>query len=106
MTTTMEDRYYAEDMRAPDPAPATPEKEGTNPMTYEEALAEVNRRGPVHASDPARMAGLCDAALQHVVGAASPQLVWEGAQKQGLTTMQLMKLCRTDPSAVHDLMWL
>lgn len=61
--------------------------------------------GASRADDAAVMAGFCADDLQILVGAASPQLVWEGAQRAGLTTLQLAELCNTDPAAVHELMW-
>ncbi len=75
-------------------------------MTYEQALKEARSRGAVQQSDAALMAGYCDQALQLVVGAASPKLVWEGAQKKQMTTRELIHLAQTDPRAVHELMWL
>lgn len=75
-------------------------------MTYEEALAEARRVGVGRCSDPAAMAAFCDSgALQIAVGAASGQLVWEGAQATGLTFLELGRLCGSDPMAVHNLMW-
>lgn len=75
-------------------------------MTYAEALAECERVGASRCSDAAIMAGFCAASLQILVGAASPKLVWEGAQKSGMTALELSGLCVTDANAVHDLMWL
>lgn len=62
--------------------------------------------GMSHADDAAVMAHFCAHDLQILVGAASPQLVWEGAQKKGLTTSQLNAMCLKRPNAVHDLMWI
>ena len=76
------------------------------PMSYEQALAEAEKRGVSKCGDPALMASLCDGPLQTLVGAVSPRLVWEGAQKKGLTSKELLRLCRTDVIAVSDLMWL
>jgi hypothetical protein len=75
-------------------------------MTYEEALAEAARKGVSHCTDPALMATICRDALPITIGAIAPQLVWEGAQKQGLTTKQLVDLAAKDVFAVSDLMWL
>lgn len=74
-------------------------------MTYEDALAAAKEIGARRAPDPQLMALFCDANLQTLVGAVSPQLVWEGAQKRGLSTKQLAALCATDVMAVSDLMW-
>jgi hypothetical protein len=74
-------------------------------MTYEEALAEATRLGTSRCTDPALMATICRDVLPITVGAIAPQLVWEGAQKQGLTTRQLVALAITDTMAVDDLQW-
>lgn len=50
---------------------------------YAQALVEAKRVGASRCSDAATMATYCESALQIMVGAASPQLVWEGAQKKG-----------------------
>jgi hypothetical protein len=75
-------------------------------MTYQEALAEAARVGTSRCTDPALMATICKNVLPITVGAIAPQLVWEGAQKQGLTTKQLVDLAAKDVFAVSDLMWL
>lgn len=74
-------------------------------LSYEQALAEGRKVGARRADDPALMALFCADTLQHVVGAVSPQLVWEGAQAQGLRTKDLVRLCATDVLAVGALMW-
>lgn len=73
---------------------------------YHAALAAANKAGAANASDTEVMALFCDTVLQQLVGAASPQLVWEGAQTKGMTALELHNLCHTDPNAVHDLMWI
>jgi hypothetical protein len=75
-------------------------------MTYKAALAEAAKTGADHASDAALMALFCKGPLQTLVGAVSPQLVWEGAQKKGLTTIELGALCLRDVMAVSNLQWL
>jgi hypothetical protein len=75
-------------------------------MTYQEALAEAARIGTSRCTDPALMATICEEVFPITVGAIAPQLVWEGAQKQGLTTKQLVDLAAKDVFAVSDLMWL
>jgi len=73
-------------------------------MTYNQALSEA--KGNIgHCSDAAEMAAFCDGPLQTLVGAVSPKLVWEGAQKSGVTTRELAALCR-NALAVSDLQWL
>lgn len=74
--------------------------------TYQTALTRARKVGASRAVDSGVMALFCDSTLQILVGAASPKLVWEGAQKQGLTALQLAELANRDPAAVHDLMWL
>lgn len=75
-------------------------------MTYTEALAEAAKTGADHATDASLMALFCKGPLQTLVGAVSPQLVWEGAQKKGLTTSELGTLCLGDVMVVSDLQWL
>lgn len=74
-------------------------------MTYEEALAEGQRLGAGVCDDAAAMALFCAGSLQHIVGAVSPKLVWEGAQKAGLSLLELGRLCAQSPKTVHELMW-
>jgi hypothetical protein len=73
--------------------------------TYQAALRRANRKPAVELTDAEQMAAWCHDALQVMVGAASPQLVWEGAQAAGMTTLELNKLAVKDWRAVHDLMW-
>lgn len=75
-------------------------------MSYETTLKRARKVGASHIDDAGLMAMFCDSILQTLVGAASPSLVFEGAQKAGLTTAQLNALCLDDPSYVHELMWL
>lgn len=49
--------------------------------------------GAAHATDAQLMAMFCEDTLQILVGAYSPRLVWEGAQKAGMDTRELLKLC-------------
>jgi hypothetical protein len=73
---------------------------------FAEALAAERRVGAANATDPQLMAGFCYDTLQILVGAFSPQMVWEGAQKAGLTTAQLLRLCHDrDLAALDDLQW-
>lgn len=74
--------------------------------TYQEALKTAAETGIKHATDAQFMATFCAASIQILCGAVSPQLVWEGAQKKGLTTKELAELASTDPAAVEELMWL
>lgn len=72
---------------------------------YERALFCGKKLG-LAAPDAAKMALFCEGSLQAVVGAASPVLVWEGAQKKNMTYRELVDLAADDPIAVHELMWL
>jgi hypothetical protein len=72
---------------------------------YQKALKAANKVGSSQATDAGVMAQFCATSLQILVGAASPELVWEGAQKSGMTALQLAKLANKNPHAVHDLMW-
>jgi hypothetical protein len=74
-------------------------------MTYQEALAEAKRVGVSRCSDPALMASFLDANAQILIGAVSPELMWDGAQKTGLTTKALVALIHKDPIEAAELMW-
>lgn len=74
--------------------------------TYQAALTVGQNIGAAHADDNAVMALFCAGPLQHLVGAVSPELVWDGAQKQHLTTRQLATLANSDVMAVSSLQWL
>jgi hypothetical protein len=94
---------------ASSPQAATPERQITPPAptgAYAAALKVARAKGAVHAPNDARMAGLCQDVVQILAGAVSPQLVWEGAMKKGLTAKQLLNLCHTDYMAVDDLQWI
>ena len=73
---------------------------------YEQALMEAERTGLARCGDAAAMAAYCEASLQLVVGAVSPRLVWEGAQKRGLTYKELVKWSADHPMRVVDLQWI
>jgi hypothetical protein len=73
---------------------------------YREALAAADKTGVSRATDAQLMATFCASSIQIVCGAVSPELVWDGAQKSGLTTLELARLASTDPRAVEELMWL
>lgn len=72
---------------------------------YAEALAAARKAGARHADDAGLMALFCADSLQHLVGAVSPQLVWEKAQRSGLSTADLARLCAKDFMAVDELQW-
>lgn len=73
--------------------------------SYQAALAAGREIGARRANDVALMALFCAGPLQTLVGAVSPQLVWEGAQKRGITTKELGRLANSDVMAVSDLQW-
>jgi hypothetical protein len=68
------------------------------------AVQRLRKVGAAKADDAALMAGFCSQDLQVLVGAVSPQLVWEGAQKAGMKTRELVALCAS-PADVQALMW-
>jgi hypothetical protein len=73
---------------------------------YAEALTALAKAGPANATDAQNMAGFCEDVMQLMVGAFSPRLVWEGAQKAGLTTLELHEIChRKDLDRLDDLQW-
>lgn len=76
--------------------------------TYQAALAATKTAtaGTMQLTDPQHMALFLDSSAQVLLGAVSPQLIWEGAQKKSLTTRELVALIHQDPDAARDLMWL
>jgi hypothetical protein len=77
--------------------------EGT---AYAKALIAGDRAGAVDSTDAQLMASFCEDVMQILVGAFSPRLVWESAQKAGLTAKQLHDLCaKKDLRAIDDLQW-
>jgi alkylhydroperoxidase family enzyme len=74
--------------------------------TYEEALAAPTAKGGKgwkHADETSALAAAAQA-LQHLHPGLAPRLVFEGAQKKGLTARQLLEL-GSDWRALDDLMW-
>jgi hypothetical protein len=70
------------------------------------ALIAYGNAGAANATDAQLMAGFCEDTMQLLVGAFSPRLVWEGAQKAGLTALQLHDLCaKKDLCALDNLQW-
>lgn len=74
-------------------------------MDYEWALKSGKKVGASKATDAQLMAMILDGSVQYLLGAVSGKMLWEGAQKKGLTTAQLMELIHDDPQAAIDLMW-
>lgn len=70
-------------------------------MTYERALAESRELGAVKCGDAAAIAGWCARLKFVMVCPGSPKLIWEGAQRAGLSPRQLMKMTYDDPVAVR-----
>jgi hypothetical protein len=73
--------------------------------TYQDALREYRKTGVSRCSDAALMAEFCKSDLPFIAGAVSPKLVWEGAQRRGLTTLQLAGLAVNSPSELEELQW-
>jgi hypothetical protein len=77
--------------------------EGT---AFATALIAYGKAGAANATDAQVMAGFCEDTMQLLVGAFSPRLVWEGAQKAGMTALELHNLCaKNDLRALDDLQW-
>jgi hypothetical protein len=77
--------------------------EGTE---YAAVLTAAGKVTVANQTDAQSMAEFCEHTMQILVGAFSPRLVWEGAQKAGLTTKQLHDLCaKKDLRALDDLQW-
>jgi hypothetical protein len=76
-------------------------------MTYEQALAAPTAkggRGWKYASEISALAAAAQA-LQYRHPGIAPKLVFDGAQKKGLTSQELLKL-GDDWRALDELMWL
>jgi len=74
--------------------------------TYKQALAAPTAQGGkgwAHADETSALAAAAQA-LQYRHPGISPKLVFEGAQKRGLTSQQLLAL-GDDWRALDDLMW-
>lgn len=74
-------------------------------MTYREAIQNGKRLGAANCSDAEAMALFLESSIQMLCGAVSPRLVWEGAQKRGLTYREVGRLAATNPAAIEELMW-
>ena len=72
-------------------------------MTYKEALARAEKIGASKAQGKPLLAMLCRTLA--AVHAINPALVYEGAVKQGIDSVALMKLVHVDPVALGDLMF-
>lgn len=77
----------------------------TTTRTYEQALKQGRTAGASCATDAQAMALFLDSSIQLLCGAVSPKLVWEGAQKRGLSFRELGALAHTDPATIEELMW-
>jgi hypothetical protein len=74
--------------------------------SYEEALAAGIKTGAAHCAEPELMAMFVDSAAQTLIGpGVSPKLLWQGAQKKGLTTLELAELISEDALKASELMW-
>lgn len=77
-----------------------------DPGAYDAALERAREKGVGVCDDAALMAFFCDVNLTFIVGAVAPRLVWEGAQKRGMTALELGRLAGKDPRAVDELQWI
>lgn len=88
----------------------TASREATRPAvrypSYAAALEAGHRIGARRADDAALMALFCESPLQILVGAVSPQLVWEGAQAKELTTRQLAAMANRGWREIDALQWI
>ena len=69
---------------------------------YAAVLASGYKTGAGRCTDVELMAMFCEDTMQLLVGAYSPRLVWEGAQKAGLTALELHNLCASKDLAKLD----
>lgn len=73
-------------------------------MRYDQALKHGAKVGASRAEGDSMLALLCQTLA--AVHAINPQLVYEGAKKQGLAYKEVAKLGADDPVALGDLMFL
>jgi hypothetical protein len=73
-------------------------------MTYKEALKGEKKTGVKNCSEVEFLAGFCQT-LPLIVGAVSPELVFNGAVKRKLSAKDLSKMAIEAPQDVIDLMW-
>lgn len=86
---------------------ATKIRECDKGTAYAQALIDGEKVGAANCTDAQAMAMFCESVMQFLVGAFSPRLVWEGAQKRGMTALELNKLCADkDLRAIDDLQWI
>jgi hypothetical protein len=72
---------------------------------YQEALRRAKTQGLGQCDDAAVMASFCQSTLQLLVGAVSPQLVWQGAQAKGLSALELAAMANRGVAEIDDLQW-
>ncbi len=72
---------------------------------YATALLSGARTGMSRCTDAEVMAHFCEYNLQLLVGAVSPRLVWEGAQKRHMTALELARLADKGWQGVDNLQW-
>lgn len=69
---------------------------------YARALLAEDRAGVSAATDAQLMAGFCEDTLQTLMGGGfSGRLVWEGAQREGMTARELAELCTPKTTAAR-----
>ena len=77
-------------------------------MTYKEALKSGKRKAKSCSSvatDEEILAVYLHDMIQIQCGAVSPELVFEGARKKGMTFKQVVELAHKNPAAIEALMW-
>lgn len=72
---------------------------------YHDCLREGREVGAAHADEPQLLAMLLDSTAQIMLGAVSPELIFNGAIAQELTADNIAHDMVNQPRAVEALMW-
>lgn len=72
---------------------------------YREALNRVALVGSSRASDPEVMAQFLESSAHILLGAVSPELIWNGATSRGMSCSELARMVHSQPDQARDLMW-
>ena len=72
-------------------------------MSYNQALMRGKQSGAGRAGDEEFLAMLCESLAS--LHAINPAMVFEGAQKRGLTANEVATLAEHNPAALGDLMF-
>jgi hypothetical protein len=73
---------------------------------FDRALSSSARKTPGKWTEAEKLADFCEHLLPIMAGAVGPELVWEGAMREGLALRDLMRICAgRDMRRLDDLMF-